>query len=153
MNEGGLHMKRLWTKIPTAVGMIISLHALNSLIKMFIYYLFPAILDDGTSIYDPEISAWLCSISVLLNSAFSMAFYIIDAILSIVKACMNIDKKFNIILATVVFLGAWIGIQVIATPIRTYKTVIWFSYYFLIVAVFEIISIIRYIKQRRKKQV
>ena len=144
-------MKKVWTKVPAMIGIAISLLSILSLIAMFLYLLFPSLLDDGTSFYDPSFYAWQCSISVIIYSVFSMVFYAVDAILSAIKAGMKIDKNFNIVLTSIIIIGIFIGTWVITSYLRTYKTVIWFSYYFLILFVFEIISIVRCIKQSPKK--
>ena len=145
-------MKKLWTKGPAMIGMVFTLLAIVSLVEMFIYLMFPALLDDGTSFYEPEVDAWLCSLSVIMVSVSSMVFYAADAFLSAIKAIMKIDKIFNIVLTSIIIVGVLIGIWIITSYVRTYKTIIWFSYYFLLVCVFEIISIIRCVRQRPKEQ-
>lgn len=140
-------MKKLWTKAPAMIGIIVTLLAVYSLVCMFIYILFPALLDDGTSFYEPEFHAWQCSLSVIMYSVSSMVFYAVDAILSTIKAIMKIDKKFNIVLTSVIIVGVLMAVWIITSYLRTYKTVIWFSYYFLVLFVFEIISIVRCVKQ------
>ena len=149
--KGGDNMKKIWTKVPSMIGMVLTLFAVFSLVEMFIYILFPNLLYDGTSFYDSEVNAWQCSISVIIFSAFSMVFYAIDAILSTIKAIMKIDKKFNIVLSFVIIVGVLIGGWIITSYLRTYKNIIWFSYYFFVLFVFEIISIIRCVKQRPKR--
>ena len=145
-------MKKIWTKVPTIMGMVLTLFAIFSLVEMFIYILFPDLLYDGTSFYDSEFNAWQCSISVIIFSVFSMVFYAVDAILSLIKAIMKIDKKFNIVLSVVIIVGVLIGAWIITSYLRTYKNIIWFSYYFFVLFVFEIISIIRCVKQRPKRK-
>ena len=144
-------MKKIWTKVPAMIGIMVTLLAVYSLVRMFIYILFPNLLYDGTSFYDSEVHAWQCSISVIIFSVFSMVFYAVDAILSVIKAIMKIDKKFNIVLTFVIIVGVLIGAWIITSYLRTYKNIIWFSYYFFVLFVFEIISIIRCIKQRLKR--
>ena len=144
-------MKKIWTKVPAMIGVMVTLLSVYSLVQMFIYILFPDLLYDGTSFYNSEINAWQCSISVIISSVFSMVFYAVDAIFSVIKAIMKIDKKFNIVLTFVIVVGVFIGGWIITSYIRTYKNIIWFSYYFFVLFVFEIISIIRCVKQRPKR--
>lgn len=145
-------MKRICTKIPAMIGMVFTLLASLFLMKMLIYLLFPALLDDGTTFYEPDLKAWQCSLSVMLFSAFGMVFYVTDAIFSFIKAMMKTDRTFHMMLTVAALAGLGIGIWVITTPLRTYKTVIWFSYYFLVLSVPEIISLVRCIRQRPKKE-
>ncbi len=144
-------MKKIWTKVPAMIGIMVTLLSVYSLVQMFIYILFPDLLYDGTSFYNSEVNAWQCSISVIIFSVFSMVFYAVDAILSVIKAIMKIDKKFNIVLTFVIIVGVLIGGWIITSYLRTYKNIIWFSYYFFVLFVFEIISIIRCVKQRPKR--
>ena len=144
-------MKKIWTKVPTMIGMVFTLLAIFFLVEMFIYLLFPELLYNDTSFYEPEVDAWHCSISVIIYSVFSMVFYAADAILSAIKAIMKIDKTFNIVLTLVIIVGVLMGAWIITSYLRTYKIIIWFSYYFSVLFVFEIISIIRCVKQRPKR--
>ena len=144
-------MRRIWTKIPSMISIAITLVAIYCLVIMAIYFLFPGLLDDGTSFYDPGFEAWQCSLTIIALSAISMVFYAIDAIFSAIKASMRIDTKFNIALALVTVFGVLFGAWILTSPLRTYKTAIWFSYYFLVLPSFEIISIVRCVKQRPKR--
>ena len=145
-------MRSIWTKAIAAIGMLLSLVCAGYLIGMGLYYIAPALLDDGTSIYNPVYEAWMCSLSALVISVFSLIFYAIDAVICLVKAIMRIDTVFNVVLALILVGGVCFGVFVLCSYLRTAKTIAWFSYYFVLFS-FEIVSIVRCIKRQAKETV
>ena len=57
-NEGVGDMKKVLTKIPAVIGMILTLICIFYLLKAYAYSYFPDLFDDGSNIYDPEMTAW-----------------------------------------------------------------------------------------------
>ena len=51
-------MKKVLTKIPAVIGMILTLICIFYLLKAYAYSYFPDFFDDGSNIYDPEMTAW-----------------------------------------------------------------------------------------------
>ncbi len=143
-------MKSIWTKIPAMIGMLLTLATVLWLIAALMYLLLPDLLDDGTSFYEPIYEAWMCEISALLYSVFSMIFYVVDAVISVIKANMKIDRDFNIMLTIIIVIGVALGAWAMS-PMRIYKSVIWFSYCLLLFAA-EIISVIKHIKHTKAKR-
>ena len=141
-------MKKVWTKIPAMIGMILTLATVLFLIKASIYILFPHLLNDGTSFYDPEYEAWMCELSALMYSAFGMMFFVADVVILTTRTIMKIDRRTNnIVLSIMILVGVALAAFVLLTPLKTYKTIIWFSYY-LLLFVLEILSTINILKPR-----
>lgn len=144
-------MKKIWTKIPAMIGILFTLATVLFLIKALIYILFPDLFNDGTSFYEPIYEAWMCELSALMYSAFGIMFFVVDAIISTIKAVMNIDRRFNIVLSSMIAGGFAFAVVVLCTPLRIYKSVIWFLYYLLLFAL-EIASVIKHIKVKRAEK-
>ena len=133
-------MKKIDSKIPAMIGMLIALLSLGLLIVAFIISINEVELESGVS---KSFALWVFAV---ITSMFSLIFYFIDAIMSIIKVFLKIYPIFNAILATlligtvpmVLFVGAKLGINIY----------IYFSYY-LAIFVLEIISIIKHIKLSR----
>ena len=145
-------MKKVYTKACAIIGMALSIVAIYGLLGAALYILFPDLLDDGKSYYDPILSAWSTIIFSIIVSAFSMIFYFIDGIISLIKSFMKIDKIFNLLLSAAIFVGAALAIMIVATTLTRAKEIIWLVYY-LLLSVFETVSLIRCIKQRQKKKI
>ena len=124
-------MKGVLTKIPAMIGMILSLVTFFYLTKAFMYSVAPSLFDDGSPIYDPELTAWGSGIFALLVSGFSTIFYGIDAILSTAKAFMKIDRIFNAVLATILFICIPYGVWVLCSVLDSFSIAIWHTCYFI----------------------
>ena len=132
-------MKDISSKIHAIIAMAISLVSFGfmiaSLVAM-INYVPPTEEEFGVS---PAFAFWLYGILIAM---FSLIFYLVDAVLSIIKVFKRIDPVFNGILAflligavpMVIFVGGGLGINVY----------IWNAYY-LAIFVLEAISIVKLI--------
>ena len=138
-------MKSTWTKCFAILGIIGSLIVIFNLGEAFLYTVAPSLLDDGTSIYDPGLSAWNTGLFALLVSVASMLFYLVDAIICVIKAIMKIDPIFNIALAISIFVGCVFGVSIICNVLTTTGNIIWYFIYFSIFTL-EIISIVKHLK-------
>ena len=133
-------MKRLYSKIPAMLAMLIAILSLGLLIAAFIVSINEIEPESGVS---RSFAFWVFAV---ITSMLSLVFYFVDAILSIIKAFMKIHPIFNIVLALMLFgaipmmlfVGAKLGINIY----------IYFSYY-LAIFVLEVVSIIKHIKLSR----
>ena len=133
-------MKKGSTKIPALIAMLIALFSLGLLITAFVVSINEVEPEMGVS---KSFAFWVFAV---ITSMLSLIFYFIDAVFSIIKAFMKIHPIFNIVLALLLigaipmmlFVGGKLGINIY----------IYFSYY-LLIFVFEIISIIKHIKLSR----
>ena len=105
------------------------------LIRMAAYLYFPDLLDDGTPFYEPENSGGHSGLFAIIVSVFSMLFYVVDAIICVLKAILKKDAKFNLALATVLLISAALGVVVITNYLKLYTVIPWFICYF---AVFDL---------------
>ena len=131
-------MKDISSKIHAIIAMAISLVSFGfmiaSLVAM-INYVPPTEEGFGVS---PSFAFWLYGIFIAM---FSLIFYLVDAVLSIIRVFKRIDPVFNGILALlligsvpmVIFVGGGLGINVY----------IWNAYY-LAIFVLEAISIVKH---------
>ena len=130
-------MKNVSTKIHAMIAMLIALFSLGLLITSFVVSINEVEPEMGVS---KSFALWVFAV---ITSMLSLIFYFIDAVFSIIKAFMKIHPIFNIVLALLLigaipmmlFVGGKLGINIY----------IYFSYY-LLIFVFEIISIIKHIK-------
>ena len=130
-------MKKIHSKIPAMIAMLIALFSLGLLITAFVVSINEVEPEMGVS---KSFAFWAFAV---ITSMLSLIFYFIDAVFSIIKAFMKIHPIFNIVLALLLigaipmmlFVGGKLGINIY----------IYFSYY-LLIFVFEIISIIKHIK-------
>ena len=135
-------MKKLLPKTAAIIGMIFTLICAFYLIKAAAYFYFPDLFDDGSVIYEAGEMSWGSSLFAILVSVFSLIFYGIDVVLSVLKDIKKNDVLFNIILVFIFVICLFLGIWVISSYLRNYKTIIWFISYFALF-VFEIILTIR----------
>ena len=133
-------MKKLYTKIPAMIAMLIAILSFGLLITAFIVSINEVEPEMGVS---KSFAFWVYAV---LTSILSLIFYFVDAVISVVKAFLRIHPIFNIVLALLLvgaipmmlFVGAKLGINIY----------IYFSYY-LTIFVLEIVSIIKHIKLPR----
>ena len=133
-------MKKIYTKIPAMIAMLIAILSLGLLITAFIVSINEVEPEMGVS---RSFAFWVFAV---ITSMLSLIFYFIDAVISVVKAFLRINPIFNIVLAVLLvgaipmmlFVGAKLGINIY----------IYFSYY-LTIFVLEIVSIIKHIKLSR----
>ena len=136
-------MKIYLRKIPAITGIILTLICIFYLLKAYMYSYFPAFFDDGSSIYNPETTAWCAGLFSIIVSVFSLIFYGIDVVFSAVKAIKKDHSKLNFIIVVLFVICVILGVWVISSVLRNYKTVIWFVSYFSLFIV-EMISTIRH---------
>ena len=133
-------MKRLYSKIPAMIAMLIAIFSLGLLITAFIVSINEVEPESGFS------TSFACWVYAVITSMLSLIFYFVDAVISVVKAFLRIHPIFNIVLALLLvgaipmmlFVGAKLGINIY----------IYFSYY-LAMLILEIVSIIKHIKMTR----
>ena len=133
-------MKRLYSKIPAMIAMLIAIFSLGLLITAFIVSINEVEPESGVS------TSFACWVYAVITSMLSLIFYFVDAVISVVKAFLRIHPIFNIVLALLLvgaipmmlFVGAKLGINIY----------IYFSYY-LAMLILEIVSIIKHIKMTR----
>ena len=143
-------MKKALTKIPAIIGMILTLICIFYLLKAYAYSYFPDLFDDGSNIYDPEMTAWGAGLFSTIVSVFSLIFYGIDAVFSVVRAIRKDNTTLNIIIVTLFVVCLILGVWVISSYLRNYKTIVWFISYFSLFII-ELISIIRCFVRKNQK--
>ena len=143
-------MKKVLTKIPAVIGMILTLICIFYLLKAYAYSYFPDFFDDGSNIYDPEMTAWGAGLFSIIVSVFSLIFYGTDAVFSIVRAIRKDNTTLNIIIASLFVVCLILGVWVISSYLRNYKTIVWFISYFSLFTI-ELISTIRCFKRKKQK--
>ena len=143
-------MKKVLTKIPAIIGMILTLICIFYLLKAYAYSYFPDFFDDGSNIYDPEMTAWGAGLFSIIVSVFSLIFYGIDAVFSVVRAIRKDNTILNIIIVTLFVVCLILGVWVISSYLRNYKTIVWFISYFSLFII-ELISIIRCFVRKNQK--
>ena len=130
-------MKETSIKIHAMIAMAISLVSFALMIASLVSALTEAPNDYGVS---RSFALWFYGIIV---AYFSLIFYFVDAVLSVIKVFRKIHPIFNLILAVMLvgaipmalFVGGGLGINIY----------IWNAYY-LAVFVLEIISIVKHVK-------
>ena len=140
-------MKTALTKIFAVLGMLCTLVCVFYLIRMAIFLYFPDLLDDGTPFYEPENSGFHSGLFALIVSVFSMVFYVVDAIICVLKAILKKDAKFNLVLAAVLLISAAFGVVVITNYLKPYTVIPWFICFFAVFAL-EVVSIVRCFKKK-----
>lgn len=115
-------MKKLLVKIPAMIAMLIALAS-------FVWYVLPI-----AGLVHHEF--WILSVIV---AVLSMPFYLVDAIISFVRARKKDDSKFNYILA-LVLVGAIPMVVIFGGDGKDLFNVIW-NLYYLLMFVLEVISI------------
>ena len=81
-------MKSTWTKIPAMIGMAISIISFGFMIASLIASLTVPPVDRG---YHPSFAFWIFGGIVAM---ISLIFYMVDAVLSITKVILKIQKHF-----------------------------------------------------------
>ena len=140
-------MKKVSTKIPAMIGMLLALAVIFFLTKGALYSMTPTLFDDGSSIYDPELTAWGSGLFALVVSAFSMIFYMVDAVLSAIKAFLKIHPIFNAVLAATILICTVFAVLIISNVLVTAVNLVWYMCYFAIF-ILEIVSIVKCCKQK-----
>ena len=143
-------MKNVLTKIPAVIGMILTLICIFYLLKAYAYSYFHDFFDDGSNIYDPEMTAWGAGLFSIIVSVFSLIFYGIDAVFSVVRAIRKDNTTLNIIIVALFVVCLILGVWVISSYLRNYKTIVWFISYFSLFII-ELISIIRCFVRKNQK--
>ena len=143
-------MKKVLTKIPAVIGMILTLICIFYLLKAYAYSYFPDFFDEGSNIYDPEMTAWGAGLFSIIVSVFSLIFYGIDAVFSVIKVIKKDNLTLNIIIAVLFVVCLILGVWVISSYLRNYKTIVWFISYFSLFII-ELISIIRCFVRKNQK--
>ena len=135
-------MRETSIKIHAIIAMIISLVSFSLMIASLVALLTEAPVDEGVS---RSFALWVYGIIV---AYFSLIFYFVDAILSIIKIFHKIHPIFNSVLAVLLigaipmalFVGGGLGINIY----------IWNAYY-LAIFVLEIVSIVKHVKLNSSK--
>lgn len=125
-------------KIPAILGMILSLVCIFYLSKALLYTYFPAFFD----VKSDEPIAWGAGLFGLIVSVFSLIFYGIDAYFS-AKVIKKENSRLNMIIVALYAICLILGIWVIFSNLRDYKSIIWYVSYFSLFIV-ETISTIRH---------
>ena len=94
--------------------------------------------------YSASFAFWIYAVYV---SIFSLKYYTIDAIISVVNVFRKVDPIFNSVLAVVLFAGIPLGIFIGGGRGLVVNIIIWFSYC-LVMFILELVSVIRLIKYR-----
>ena len=136
-------MKSTFTKVSAIFAMIISLVSFVLMISSFVALITEPPLELGD--ISKSFAFWLWGMIV---AYFSLIFYFIDAIFSIIKIFMKIHPIFNAILSIMLlgaipmglFVGGGLGISIY----------IWNAYY-LTIFILEIVSIVKHVKLNSSK--
>lgn len=129
-------MRKLYTKIPAIIAMLICVVAVTLVIALVVFALKDNFNDMG----------FLLGIVIYYSAIISYLFYLIDAILSIIKAVLKINPVFNGILAFLILGTIPISMWALQAK-RLYIGLL--CVYYLAVFVFEVISVIKHIKMMR----
>ena len=129
-------MKKLYTKIPAIIAMLICVVAVALAIALVIFALKANSSDIG----------FLLGIVIYYAAIISYLFYLIDAVLSIIKAVMKINPVFNGILA--VLIVATIPMSMFTLQAKHLYSGLMYIYY-LAIFVLEVISVVKHIKMMR----
>ena len=136
-------MESTSTKVSAIIAMIISLVSFVLMISSFVALITEPPLELGD--ISKSFAFWLWGMIV---AYFSLIFYFIDAIFSIIKIFMKIHPIFNAILSIMLlgaipmglFVGGGLGISIY----------IWNAYY-LTIFILEIVSIVKHVKLNSSK--
>ena len=94
--------------------------------------------------------AWGSGLFSIIVSVFSLIFYGIDAVFSVVRAIRKDNTTLNIIIVALFVVCLILGVWVISSYLRNYKTIVWFISYFSLFII-ELISIIRCFVRKNQK--
>ena len=89
-------MKKIYSKIPAMIGMLITIIGAGLLIGSFIISNNEVEPESGVS------RSFALAILALITALCSLIFYLIDAVLSVIKVFKNINPVFNGVLALVI---------------------------------------------------
>ena len=127
-------MKKIYSKIPAMIGMLITIIGAGLLIGSLII---------SNNEVEPESCvsrSFALAILALITALCSLIFYLIDAVLSVIKVFKNINPVFNGVLALVI---------VVTIPVifaRNNLPDIRIAICAVTIFVFEIISVVKHIK-------
>ena len=132
--KGGGKMKKIYSKIPAMIGMLVTMIGVVLLIGAFIISNNEVEPESGVS------RSFALAILALITALCSLIFYLIDAVLSVIKVFKNINPVFNGVLALVI---------VVTIPVifaRNNLPDIRIAICAVTIFVFEIISVIKHIQ-------
>ena len=135
-------MKETSIKTHAIIAMVISLISFSLMIASLVALLIEPTGDEGVS---SSFAFWVYGMIV---AYFSLIFYFVDAVLSIIKIFRKIHPVFNSVLALMlvgaipmsIFVGGGLGINVY----------IWNAYY-VAIFILEIVSIVKHVKLNSSK--
>ena len=130
-------MKSILTKVPAIMGMIVTLISLGLLLATAFVAATEEPVDFGIN---KSFGLWIFSMIVAL---FSLLLYVIDAILSVIKAFMRIHPRFNAVLAILLIAAIPMAILLGGSP--GIGNLIW-NIYYVGIFILEIVSIVKHVK-------
>ena len=135
-------MRKTSIKVHAIIAMVISLVSFSLMIASLVVMLTETPVDEGVS---RSFALWVFG---MIIAYFSLIFYFVDAVLSVIKIFRKIHPIFNLVLAIMLigaipmslFVGGGLGINIY----------IWNAYY-LAIFVLEIVSILKHVKLNSSK--
>ena len=138
-------MKSTFTKYPAIIAMFISVFSFGLMLASLVALITESPESLSEHAHSKAFAYWMWGMIV---AYFSLIFYFIDGILSIIKVFMKIHPKFNAVLTVMLILAVPIGIFIGGgLGVNIY---IWNAYY-LAIFILEIISIVKHIKINSSK--
>lgn len=139
--KGGVGMRKIYPKVSAIVAMLLTVLSLGLLATSIVFLFVEDPPEQGNS---ASFAFWIYAVYV---SIFSLKYYTIDAIISVVNVFRKVDPIFNSVLAVVLFAGIPLGIFIGGGRGLVVNIIIWFSYC-LVMFILELVSVIRLIKYR-----
>ena len=133
-------MIKLRTKIPAFIGMFFNIWSFALMIGALVEVIKISLGYEGYNLLNFSVWGYILSL-------FSLIFYLVDAILCLIRATKKIDAKFNLIVFFLILVA--IPVALFVGQQAGAGMYIWNAYY-LIVLILEIFSIVRIIKFRTK---
>ena len=135
-------MRETSIKVHAMIAMAISLVSFSLMIASLVVMLTETPVDEGVS---RSFALWVFGMIV---AYFSLIFYFVDAVLSVIKIFRKIHPIFNLVLAIMligaipmgIFVGGGLGISIY----------IWNAYY-LAIFILEIVAIVKHVKLNSSK--
>ena len=135
-------MRETSIKVHAIIAMVISLVSFSLMIASLVVMLTETPVDEGVS---RSFALWVFGMIV---AYFSLIFYFVDAVLSVIKIFRKIHPIFNLVLAIMligaipmgIFVGGGLGINIY----------IWNAYY-LAIFILEIVAIVKHVKLNSSK--
>ena len=135
-------MRETSIKVHAIIAMVISLVSFSLMIASLVVMLTETPVDEGVS---RSFALWMFGMIV---AYFSLIFYFVDAVLSVIKIFRKIHPIFNLVLAIMligaipmgIFVGGGLGINIY----------IWNAYY-LAIFILEIVAIVKHVKLNSSK--